>query len=83
MAFTATPDRSKYSVFGSKRRTAGTYASTGGSTGGDIVTGLRIIESFSSTCATGTPSTQEAISGGTVTITTTANQTGIWEAVGK
>lgn len=82
MAFTYTVDARKTTVFGNKRRTAGTYASAGGSTGGDIVSGLRLIESFNSTSATGTPSTQTALSGGTATITTTANQTGVWEAVG-
>lgn len=82
MAFTYTVDASKYGVFGNKRRTAGTYASTASSTGGVISTGLSVVESFTNTSATATPSTVTTISGGDVTITTTANQTGIWEAIG-
>jgi len=82
MAFTYTVDPSKYAVFGNKRRTAGTYASTAAGTGGAIATGLSVVESFNNTSATGTPSTVATISGGTVTITTTADQTGVWEAIG-
>lgn len=82
MAFTYTVDASRFGVFGNKRRTAGTYASTAGDTGGAIATGLSRVESFNNTSATGTPSTVATISSGDVTITTTANQTGVWEAIG-
>lgn len=82
MAFTYTVDAAKFAVFGNKRRTAGTYTSAGGSTGGAISTGLSLVDSFSNTSETSTPSTVATISSGTVTITTTANQTGVWEAIG-
>jgi len=80
MAFTYTtnvPD-----VFGNKKNISGTYTSAGGSTGGDIVTGFSVVQSFSNTSATASPSTVATISAGTITITTTANQTGVWAATG-
>jgi len=79
MAFSYTK---KYDVFGNKKHVFGTYASTAGDTGGAITTGLTIVDTFSVSVATSTPSTVSVISGGTVTITTTANQTGTWQATG-
>lgn len=80
MAFTSTVTGS--TVFGNKRVVYGTYASTAGSTGGAVVTGLSAINYFTSNCATATPSTVTTVSGGTATLTTTANQTGMWKAEG-
>lgn len=80
MAFTYT--RTSLTDFGNKRVALGTYASSGGGTGGAMVTGLTTVEHFNASVATSTPSTVATISAGTVTITTTANQTGTWMAVG-
>jgi len=80
MAFTSTVTGS--TVFGNKRVVFGTYASTAGSTGGAIVTGLTAVNYFDANSATATPSTIVTVSGGTATITTTANQTGMWKAEG-
>ncbi len=81
MAFTVTRLPGTYSI--GKNVKIGTYASTSSDTGGAITTGLRKVLHFSSSCATATPSTVAVISGGTVTITTTADQTGTWMAVGE
>jgi hypothetical protein len=81
MAFTVTRNPGAFSI--GKTVRIGTYASTASDTGGAIVTGLKKVLSFSSSCATATPSTVAVISGGTVTITTTADQTGTWMAVGE
>jgi hypothetical protein len=72
----------KFNVFGSKKLVCGDYTSDSGSTGGAIVTGLQKIDAVTFSVATSTPSTVAIISGGTVTITTTANQTGTWQAIG-
>ena len=80
MAFTVTVNKGTYSV--GKNLKMGTYASDGGSTGGAIKTGLKTILYFNASVATSTPSTVTVISGGTATITTTANQTGTWIAIG-
>jgi hypothetical protein len=80
MAFTYTRDT--IHVVGNKRRAAGTYTSDSGSTGGAIVTGLSSVDFFGDNSATATPSSVATVSGGTVTLTTTANQTGQWEAIG-
>lgn len=76
-------------VFGNKRVHTGTYTPSGGSTGGDIVTGLNHVD-FISLQTTGSavsadhPSANETfpLASGTVTIVTTANKAGIWLAVG-
>lgn len=65
-----------------KKMATGTYTSSGGGTGGAIVTGLANIEFFTAPSATSTPSTYSTLSNGTATITTTANQTGTWLAIG-
>lgn len=80
MAFTSPVTNS--TVFGNKRVVFGTYASTAGSTGGAITTGLTAVNFFDATSATATPSSVITVSGGTATITTTANQTGMWMAIG-
>lgn len=81
MAFTVTKNPGTYSI--GKHVKIGTYASTAGDTGGAIKTGLNKVLQFSSSCDTSSPSTVAVISAGTVTITTTANQTGTWMAVGE
>ena len=80
MAFTVTRNKGTFSI--GKNVKLGTYASDGGSTGGAIATGLKKVLHFEDSVATATPSTVAVISGGTVTITTTANQTGTWMAIG-
>ena len=60
----------------------GTYASNGGSTGGAIATGMKKVLHSDFSSATATPSAVSVISGGTVTLTTTANQTGTFQIVG-
>lgn len=81
MAFTTTVSQPA-DVFGNKKHVFGTYLSDSGSTGGAIVTGLSKVYTFSDAVTTATPSTVVSISGGTVTITTTANQGGRWQATG-
>ena len=73
-----------------RRIAFGTFTSDGGSTGGDIVTGLRGVESMvlTHTCASvvaNAPVINETLplASGTVTIVTDANGTGTWIAVGK
>lgn len=63
--------------------TVGTYTNTGGSTGGAIDTGLNTVLYFNSNNNTQSITTnQVAISGGTVTLTTVANEDGQWIAYG-
>ncbi len=81
MAFTYTVT-SPGDVFGNKKHAYGTYVNTGGSTGGEIKTGLTRVDTFSDSVSTSTPSTVAVISGGSVTITTTADQDGRWQATG-
>ena len=81
MAFSYTKNPGVFSI--GKNVKLGTYTSTAGDTGGAIVTGLLTVLHFVVSCATSTPSTVATISGGTVTITTTANQTGTWMAIGE
>lgn len=69
----------------------GTYTSDGGSTGGDVVTGLIRVDFFDiQPGGTAVIATQSVVnetlpltnSGGTVTIVTSANETGFWKATG-
>lgn len=80
MAFTTT---ARSTVFGDLRVVTGTYTNTAGSTGGAITTGLGAIFYSSATSATATPSVVVVNSGGTATVTTTANQTGTFIIMGK
>jgi hypothetical protein len=73
-------------VFGNKRFHAGTF---GGSTGGDINTGLRICESINLICkgsavAANAPAVNESlpVAGSAVTVVHDSAQTGFWTAVG-
>jgi len=74
----------KDSVIGDMKVVAGTYASADGSTGGPIVTGLSEIIYFNTDCETSQAATVNlvAISTGTVTLTTVANEDGKWIAIG-
>lgn len=67
----------------------GTYTSTGGSTGGDIVTGLNIVNHIQlqpkgTAVSANQPVVNETLplQGGTVTIVTSANEVGTWMAIG-
>ena len=81
MAFTYTRAKGANSI--GKTIQFGSYTNDSGSTGGSIVTGLKSILSFQASSGTSTPSVYYSASGGTVTITTTANQTGTWLAIGE
>lgn len=74
----------KTTVFGDLRVAIGTYANAGGSTGGDIVTGLSEIFYFNSNCLTSQSATvnKAVISGGTVTMTVVSDEDGQWIAIG-
>jgi len=87
MAFTAT--KTGEHVVGDLRMTRGTYSNAGGSTGGNINTGLhqcvdmKLTASGSSIVAD-TPTINETfpVDGSAVTIITTANTAGYWIAFG-
>jgi len=89
MAFTA--PLTSQSVFGNKRILYGSYTNTGGSTGGDVATGLEVVELFTiqprGTMALATQSVvNETLplsnSTGSVTIVTSADELGTWIAYG-
>lgn len=76
-------------VRGNRKTHRGTYASSGGSTGGDIDTGLKICENIKLTPKGTGVGTNESVvnetlpvAGNAVTIVTDANQSGYWEAEG-
>lgn len=76
-------------VFGNKKIVYGTYVSSGGSTGGDIVTGLTVLENLQltqtgSAVTTGAPVVNETfpLAGGSATIVTDANAAGQFVAIG-
>lgn len=77
---------------GPVRKVCGTYTSASGSTGGDIVTGLKIVyrlqpQAKGSAVVANAPAVNEDFplenTGGTVTIVTAADEVGTWEAIGK
>ncbi len=80
-AYTKTKD----TVFGDMRVAMGTYASSAGATGGTIVTGLSEIIYFNTDCEVSQAATVNlvAITNGSVVITTVANETGKWLAIGE
>lgn len=87
MAFTSTVTQK--TIFGNKRRHAGTFLSNSSSAGGNIDTGLRRCESINlthtgSAVVADSPVINETLpcAGSAVTIVTTANTGGYWEAVG-
>jgi hypothetical protein len=74
---------------GIMRISRGTYASSGGSTGGDIDTGLNkchfiVLQGAAAAVTADAPVVNETLpcDGTAVTIVTTANSTGVWEAKG-
>jgi hypothetical protein len=87
MAFTFT--KTGDTVTGSHRTTYGTYTSAGGSTGGNIYTGLQRVtgmllqEKGSSVVATAASVNATFPTVDPITIVTIANGTGWWEAWGK
>lgn len=75
---------------GSRTMTHGTYVSAGGSTGGDIDTGLDWCENLILTSKGSSVVADDAtlnenlpIAGSAVTIVTTANASGYWMAIGR
>lgn len=76
---------------GHKRVVRGTYTSTGGSTGGEVVTSLGTVEHMQlQPLGAAAIATQSVVNEtfplsnatGSVTIVTSANESGLWEAIG-
>lgn len=87
MAFSHTTEKT---VFGNKRIVTGVYTNTGGSTGGDIATGLSQVDAVflqpkGSAILANQPVVNEAfpLNGGAVTVVTTADEIGTFIAVGR
>lgn len=74
----------KETVIGDLRCVMGTYTSASSSTGGDVVTGLSEIFYFGTDCETSQAATVNliAITNGTATITSVADEVGLWKAIG-
>lgn len=77
-------------VAGNKRHAKGTFTGAGGSVGGDIDTGLRYVEALSMTPTGAAIAADQCavnevfpIVGPNVTVVTTANTVGNWEAHGR
>lgn len=77
-------------VIGDIRYAYGTYTSTGGSTGGNVDTGLTTCEQIQlqpkgTGVATNAPVANETfpVAGDAVTIVTDSNEAGYWYAIGK
>ncbi len=91
MAFTSSIT-SGTKIFGSMQKSWGIFTNTSGSTGGDINTGLKSVESMNlnhtgSSVVASAPVVNEDLSspidGTAVTIVTVADADGTWEAIGK
>lgn len=88
MAFAYTVERTpaggKQTVVGDLRFVWGTFTNGVADTGGDIVTGLRKCQVYGATVTTAANAfiLVESATAGTLTITTTANDDGIWWAMG-
>jgi hypothetical protein len=87
MAFTYTVNTDQ--LFGGMRIVTGTYTSAGGSTGGDIYTGLNTIFTLhlqpkSTAVVANQPAVNETMPKNSdgITIVTTANEVGTWIASG-
>ena len=76
--------KTKETTIGDVRAVYGTYTNSDDGTGGAIVTGLSELFYFNTDCQASQAGTVNlvAISAGTATITTVANETGLWEAIG-
>lgn len=91
MAFTAElNDNGQAQLEGTKKRVTGTYTNTSGSTGGEVATGLRKIDYMNfqpigAAVAVANVSINESLplEVGTVTIVTTADEDGMFEAYGE
>lgn len=94
MAFAYTSNAKRSSVIGSPgiRMIMGTYSNVGGTTGGDITTGLKTVLAFlilpkGSAVGTGQSAVNETLplsnAGGVVTIVTNATEEGVWMAFGQ
>ena len=77
--------RTKDTVMGDMKVAMGTYASSGGATGGDVVTDLSEIKYFNTDCEVTAAATVHlvTIASGTATLLTVANETGKWLAIGQ
>ena len=91
MAFTTTINNNGVpNIVGTKKIVTGTFTNTGGSTGGDIDTGLKLVEFFDAK-PTGASVTANEItlnetfpaSTNEITIVTGANVDGVWIAYGE
>ena len=73
---------------GDKKDTSGTYLSSGGSTGGDIDTGLKVCEELTMTKNGAAVGNAQAVNetlpadGSAITVVTDANEGGYWRARG-
>lgn len=77
-------------VMGNKRVTYGTYTSASGSTGGDIDTGLTVVDDIQLQAGGSAVKTDGAVinetlpcDGSAVTIVTVADEVGTWKAFGR
>jgi len=77
-------------IIGNMRLVLGTYTNGSSDTGGNIDTGLRIVEFFAvqptgSAVASNASVVNESfpVSGGVITIVTDSGQDGVWIAIGK
>ena len=87
MTFSSTQTGS--AVVGDRRKVWGTFTNAAGDTGGDITTGLGVVDTFShevkGSSSGSAISVNETfpLSGGVVTIVTSDGTVGYWEAWGK
>ena len=79
----------RYSIFGDKSVAYGTFTNGASDSGGDVKTGLKIVEMFvltvkATTSAATAPVVNETfpLKGGDVTIVSAADQDGFWFAIG-
>lgn len=83
MAFNYTVDPDGNSVKGGLYCRRGTFTNGGTDTGGAILTGLSLVKNFSAITSSAAGAVQRStISGGSVTIVTTADHDGDWQAEG-
>lgn len=89
MAFAYTVDEIK-EYMGTKKVASGTFTNTGGSTGGDIATGLLEVDDIylqhtGSAVVASAPVVNETLPNGPgdITIVTVADTAGTWKAFGK
>jgi hypothetical protein len=89
MAFTVTRDYVKVFQGIGARVVVGKYVNSGGSTGGDITTGLAMVYAMNlktkgAAVLTAYPVVNKTLpASGSVTIVTASNQTGYWMAIGS